>query len=150
MLSLPLDEKRKKGDKIPMKWLFFILFPMLVFAVDEPSPPLLDSEQVMEETAPHDVSSDMYQKQFYRTFILILIIVVGSFALIWVMRKYSKDRPFQVNHKKNIKILERRQISPNTFLYHLQIGNKQVVISESKYEVKVIANLDWDESDPSV
>ena len=63
------------------------------------------------------------------------------------MRRYAKNRPFQVNHKKNIKILERRQISPATFLYHIQIGNKQIVISESKSEVRVVANLDWDETE---
>ncbi len=138
-----------------MKWLYFILFPMLAFAADvlpqtQQSEPVV-TEEVAPETEEVDPvpSSDMYQKQFYRTLILTLIIVVGSLALIWFVRKFSKDRPFQANHKKNIKILERRQISPSTYLYHIQIGSKQIVISESKNEVRVVANLDWDESEVS-
>ena len=138
-----------------MRYLFLILFPMLAFAADIPlqtqqSEPVVNEEiaPAPEEVAPA-LSSDMYQKQFYRTLILTLIIVVGSLALIWFVRKFSKDRPFQANHKKNIKILERRQISPSTYLYHIQIGSKQIVISESKNEVRVVANLDWDESEVS-
>ena len=136
-----------------MKWLYILLFPILIFSQEivgnQENISSPDEEiQIEHKESQQTLSSDVYKKQFYRTFVLIFIIVVGSFLLIWLVRKFAKDRPFQVNHKKNIKILERRQISPNTYLYHLQIGTKQVIISESKYEVRVITNLDWDQPDP--
>lgn len=143
-----------------MKWLFIALFPLFVFAADtppqSPPPPASTETPATEEIVPESeevapaLSSDMYQKQFYRTLILTLIIVVGALVLIWFVRKFSKDRPFQANHKKNIKILERRQISPSTYLYHIQIGSKQIVISESKNEIRVVANLDWDDSEATI
>ncbi len=135
-----------------MRLWYFLLLPLLAFAA-EPEAVAKPVETEVEEVQPEadnvqsPISSDMYRKQFFRTLIVIVIIGVIAIVLISLMRRYAKNRPFQVNHKKNIKILERRQISPVTFLYHIQIGNKQIVISESKNEVRVVANLDWDETE---
>lgn len=120
-----------------MRWLFCFFLPWLIYA----------DEIVPEEIQPKPVnlSSELYQKQFFHTLIIIVVIVITAFVLIWLMRRFSKDRPLQMNHKKNIKILERRQISPNTYLYHMEIGTKQFVISESKCDVRLITNLDWNE-----
>ncbi len=128
-----------------MRYLFLILFPILLSATE--LPPSSETETTATEEIAPNLNPDIYQKQFYKTFIVTLIIVVGSLALIWYVRKFSKDHHFQTNHKKNIKILERRQISPNTYLYHIQIGSKQIVISESKNDVRVVANLDWETSE---
>lgn len=137
-----------------MKWLFALLIPLLAYAEEPaPQPPAqapTSIEEVKPEASPVAISSDVYQKQFFRTLVVILIIVGGAVVLILLTRRLSKNRPLLMNHKKNLKILERRQLSPNTYLYHMQMGNKQFVISESKLEVRLIANLDWDEtnSDP--
>lgn len=128
-----------------MKWLYLIICPLLLFGNEEElltSHP--ETETIHEEITP-SLSADMYQKQFVRTLIVTAIIVIAAFLIIWLFRKFAKDRPFQINHKKNIKILERRQISPSTFLYHIQIGNKQLILSESKLEARVVTTLDWDE-----
>ena len=133
-----------------MRWLFLLLLSLLTYATDIPSPednPPPLTEEVKPEASPLNLSSDIYQKQFFRTLIVALIVIVGAVLLIWLMRKFSKERPLQMNHRKNLKILERRQISPNTYLYHMQIGSKQFVISESKSEVRLITTLDWDESE---
>ncbi len=129
-----------------MRWLFLFLFPLLICA-DDISP---TSEEIKPEASPVTLSSDAYQKQFSRTLIVTLVIVIGAFALIWFTRRLSKDRPLQMNHQKNLKILERRQISPNTYLYHMQIGSKQFVISESKLDVRLVASLDWEVPDSPV
>ncbi len=133
-----------------MKWLYLILCPLLLFSNEEEILPSHPANEAVQEEMPPSLSTDMYQKQFIRTLIVTAIIVVAAFLLIWLFRKFSKDRPFQINHKKNIKILERRQISPSTFLYHIQIGNKQLILSESKLEARVVTTLDWDEEDPSI
>jgi flagellar biogenesis protein FliO len=142
-----------------MRWIFILFLPFAIYA-NEPqleAPTLGDkaetpvSEEVSQqkEDLQNELSPDIYRKQFFRTLILIVIIGGGALTLIWLMRRFSKRGTFQTNQKKNIKILERRQISPNTFLYHIQVGTKQCVISESKCDVRVVANLDWDESEIS-
>jgi len=131
-----------------MRWLFFLLLPLLAFA-EEPTPATEPppTQEVKPEASPIAISSDVYQKQFFRTLVVILIIVAGAIILILLTRKLSKNRPLTMNYKKNLKILERRQISPNTYLYHMQMGDKQFVISESKLEVRLITHLDWDETE---
>lgn len=129
-----------------MRWFFLFLFPLLLCADDISS----TSEEIKPDSSPVHLSTDVYQKQFSRTLIIALIIVIGAFTLIWFTRRLSKDRPLQMNHHKNLKILERRQISPNTYLYHMQIGSKQFVISESKLDVRLVATLDWEVPDSPV
>ncbi len=140
-----------------MRWIFLLLLPFSLYT-NEPTPENPPSSDKVETPAQEEISDpkeeisselspDIYKKQFFRTLILIVIVGGGALTLIWLMRRFSKSGAFQANQKKNIKILERRQISPNTYLYHIQIGAKQCVISESKCDVRVVANLDWDDSE---
>ncbi len=89
-----------------------------------------------------------YSKQFKGTLIAILIIIALVFLLIWLMKRFSNNRPLHMNHRKHIKILEKRPLSPNTYIYLLQVGDKQIVIAESKFQVQKVATLDWNETDP--
>ncbi len=135
-----------------MKWLYLFFCPILVFCADlsetqKPEPASSEEVQPIPEESVQSLSPDTYRKQFYRTLIFIIAIILIALLLIWWMRKFSKNQTFQANHKKNIKILERRQVSPSTFLYHIQIGSKQVIISESKCDVRMITTLDFDETD---
>lgn len=86
-----------------------------------------------------------YQGQFIKTFIALVAIVLGIFIAMYFIRRFSYIRPLQMNHQKNIKILEKRPISPSTCLYHIQVGDKQFVLSESKLEVRNVAPLNWKE-----
>lgn len=81
--------------------------------------------------------------------IILFLMLPLIMLLAWFMKKTSLHSLFRMNHTKNIKILERRILSPHTYLYHIQIGDKQLIISESKQSVKVITPLDWPEKDPS-
>lgn len=89
-----------------------------------------------------------YSKQFTATLIAILIILLLVLLVIWIMRRFSTNRPIQMNHRKHIKILERRPLSPNTYVYLVQVGDKQFVIAESKFQVHNVATLDWNETEP--
>ena len=53
----------------------------------------------------------------------------------------EEGRSIQINHKKHMKILERRPLSPNTYLYLVQIGDQQCMIAESKFQVKHLTTL---------
>ena len=48
----------------------------------------------------------------------------------------------QANLTKNIKILEKRAISPKSLLYIVEIDGKKILISESNLEVRKIKEID--------
>ena len=131
-----------------MRTLLFLLLSVCAYAVEAPAePPPVEETHIKPEASPPNFTNDIYQKQFTRTIIVAIVVILFAIFVIWMTRRLSKNRPLYMNHHKNLKILERRQISPNTYLYHMQIGNKQFVIAESKFEVRVVANLDWADSE---
>jgi len=131
-----------------MRTLLFILFTVCAYAADAPAePPSSEEVQVKPEGSPPSFTEDIYQKQFSRTLIVSIVVILFAIFVVWMTRRLSKNRPLYANHHKNLKILERRQISPSTYLYHMQIGNKQFVISESKCDVRLVATLDWSDSE---
>lgn len=93
------------------------------------------------------IPADGYKNQFIKTVIAITIVFILVVVTIFCLRRYSGTRTFHMNSRKNIKVLERRSLSPNTHLYHIQVGSKQFVIAESKFDVRTLATLDSIESD---
>ena len=140
--------------------LLFTLFGPLQIFSDESKPPKTEEAQPSENEEnqtivrptgdpPFSSESD-YQKQFTKTLIAIVIIIAVAFLIIWILRRYSPARTLNTNARKNIKILERRHLSPNTYLYHVQIGDKQVIIAESKFHVTTVTTLDWNEDQSDI
>ena len=97
----------------------------------------------MDDVKPMALSPDAYQTQFFVTILCLIGVIIGTFLIIYLFRRYAGSRFIQLNHKKHIKVLERRQISPATSLYHVQVGTKQFILSESKAEVRHITALDF-------
>jgi len=142
--------------------LCLIVFtPCLVFAEEEPDQIKQTIQETKDETAqefedPQEVvapskpevispSEISYKAQFYKTLIAVILILLIVLFFIWILRRFSPSQAFHANSRKNIKILERRHLSPNTYLYHIQVGEKQFIIAESKFQVSTVATLDWNE-----
>ena len=144
-----------------MKHIFLLLilqFSLVAVPSANTKPPQKSGESPQTE---HDIAdplenleeekSDQYQtlddaqfqKNFVKTLIAILVIIVLALLALWIIKKMSVGRRFTINHKKSIKILESRAISGQTILYHLEIGGKQLIMAESKCSVKTITELDW-------
>jgi flagellar biogenesis protein FliO len=104
-----------------------------------------DGEMKPEATTPNFIDPN-YQKQFFRTLIFICVLILGAMIIVFI---YKRASPMSVISKKNgrgnIKILERRSLSPQTYLYMVEIGGKQFILSESKVDVRNVQNLDWPE-----
>jgi flagellar biogenesis protein FliO len=134
-----------------MKLLKLFLLPCLL-AFAEPStneeikPEEVQTEEVVPQSDPPIISGDTYKKDFYTTLFSLVIVLVIAIVLTVLIKKLGKNKIFQMNGTKNIKVLEQRFISPNTSLFHVQVGDKQFIISESKLEVKFITNLDWNQN----
>lgn len=109
------------------------------------------SKQVEEDFPKSSASPPAYldeghQKQFFITLIFICVLILFALIVIYVYRRASPmSKITKKNSRNNIKILERRSISPQTYLYHIQVGDKQFIVSESKVDVRSVATLDWPE-----
>ena len=114
-----------------------------------PSPENTPEEDLTEDFPQADVKTPpfldtQYQKQFFRTLIFIFLLIVFAMIIVFIYRRASPmSKITKRNSRTNIKILERRALSQQTYLYHVQVGDKQFILSESKLEVKNVATLDW-------
>lgn len=145
------------------KIAFFLLTPFLVFGSMEVAPaksftkevtqttleessdkePILDDEVKPEATTPPFLDTN-YQKQFFRILLFFGILIIFLIIVIYIYRRGSPiSKITSKNNKNNIKILERRALSPQTYLYHIQVGDKQFILSESKVDTRHITTLDW-------
>lgn len=102
-----------------------------------------DSDIMMQSPLYKNEST---QKQFFRILVFLCILIVFGLIVLYV---YKRGAPISTlkkrNGKNNIKILERRSLSPQTYLYHIEVGDKQFILSESKVEVRCVSTLDWPE-----
>ena len=136
-----------------MKRFFLLLSIALMSAASSHADPPQPEPETFEQEAPTPATSTAlpshnYKKQFTGTLIAIVLVVSLVFFIIWLLRRFSCERPLHMNHRKHIKVIERRPLSPNTFIYLIQVGDKQFVIAESKFHVHNVATLDWNETTP--
>jgi flagellar biogenesis protein FliO len=113
----------------------------------DPSTPLETDEQEEQVSTPTGSPSFLetgYQKQFFRTLVFFFLFILFGMLAIFIYRRGSNISTISKrNSRNNIKILERRSLSPQTYLYHIQIGDKQFILAESKVDVRNVADLDW-------
>jgi len=109
---------------------------------NKPAPP--DDDSIQPEPTTPNFIDPAYQKQFFRTLIFLCVLIIFAMIIVYV---YKRASPMSAISKKNgrgnIKILERRSLSPQTYLYHVQVGDKQFILSESKVDVRNVSTLDW-------
>ena len=100
-------------------------------------PPLTDQDFPVTESPPS------YENAFMKMILILVGLLLIIFLSIWLLKRFSRSRITSMNHLRNIKILERRPLSPKTMLYLIDIGGKQIVISESHLEVRKVTSIDW-------
>lgn len=94
--------------------------------------------ELIEQEQPSD---DRFYHEFVKMLLTLGFIILLIFVLIWMMKKMSNVKIEQSNLGSSIKILEKRNLSPKTTLYLLDIGDKGVAISESINGVTLISDF---------
>lgn len=102
-----------------------------------------ESRAVHPMPEPPTSAEGEYRGTFVRTFLTLIGIILLFFLTIWLFRRAPMTRSKQLNNKKNIKVIESRQLSPKTMLYLVEVGGKQIVISESHIHVEKLTTIDW-------
>lgn len=101
-----------------------------------PPPPSLEPQTSLSEPA---VS---YESAFIKMLVTLGGLILCVFLTIWILRRLSQGRFRGLGSNRSIQILEKRALSPKSILYLIQVGSKQVLISESQFEVRKLATLE--------
>lgn len=139
-----------------MHRLFFFIFPLVViflqndlFAVDEPpvqAAPTILHEYVQEEEGKQAYN---FMDEFSSMMSTVAVLLVAVLVLAWIMKRVVKTREAQLNLSSNIKVLERRVLSPRSNIYLLEVGESVLLIGESAAGVHALADLSKDYRDES-
>ena len=88
-------------------------------------------------------TTESYETAFIKTIVVLVGLLVLILLTVWMFKKLSRGRLRSFNYHKSVKILEKRPLSPKSMLYLIEVGGKQVLISESQFEVRTITTLDY-------
>lgn len=125
--------------------LFVNVFPLFVLVAQESGHTSSPSTKPQKEQIDKDLFPEKSTSDFRSTFMKMVWSLIALIALLfltfWLFRRLSKMRLHQANQLKNIKILEKRAISPKTCLYLIETEGDKVLISESQLEVRLINKL---------
>jgi len=82
-----------------------------------------------------------YKPTFIKMIFIFIALIVLIFLTFWIFKKFMKIKIHQGNLTKNIKIIERRAISPKSVLILVEFEGKKILISESSLEVRKIKEI---------
>lgn len=121
-----------------------------------PLPPSKKSSRFgMAQTKPknssHSPLTMPHQEHFTKTLSVLVGLLVLVFLTVWLFRRLSFGK-FSTSRGSNgsIQILSRRPISPKTMLYVVEADGKKTLIAESQLEVKTLAQLSKEKSEPDL
>ncbi len=102
---------------------------------------LADATTTIAPAAPMTDSLPSYEGAFVKMFLTLLVLVVGIIGTVWFLKRLSRGR-FGGSSSTSIVVLEKKQLSPKTMLYVVEVEGKQALIAESQLEVKNIMVLE--------
>lgn len=91
------------------------------------------SEQAIEKEFP----KPDFQKALVKMMASIVAIIVLAIITVYAFRKLTRSRFSQANNGRNIKILEKRIISPKSILYLVEYEGIKALVSESHLDVRI-------------
>jgi flagellar biogenesis protein FliO len=110
--------------------------PQVKPPVETPLPPQAEPDAVLDQPA---VS---YESAFFKMLLTLGGLILVVFLTIWLLRRLGQGKFGGAGSSRTIHILEKRPLSAKSMLYLVQVGSKQVLISESQFEVRRIASVE--------
>ena len=83
-----------------------------------------------------------YGGLFWKTILTLIGIVVVFVLVFYLLREWLGIRSTRMNYLKNIKILEKRPLSPKSMLYLVEVAGRQFLLAESQLEVRPITEIE--------
>ena len=89
-----------------------------------------------EQVTPPPTPS--YEATFFKMILTLAGLLCLVLVTIWALKKFSHGRFGSFGSQKNIVILERKNLSPKTLLYLVEVDGKKILLSESQLEVRML------------
>lgn len=115
-----------------LKWLLLALVTIQTLVFCET--PSIDLDNVA--TPPLSQTSANYKKMLTEASLMVFALLGFVLLAIFILKRISSQRTFQMNRERYIKIIERRPLSPKTSIYLVQVGDQKIVLTESQVEVR--------------
>ncbi|NGX56179.1 MAG: hypothetical protein K1060chlam5_00416 [Candidatus Anoxychlamydiales bacterium] len=103
----------------------------------------IDTEIISLDDSPITVMPEVEFKSIFFKMLFTLIALIGLIlASVYFFKRFAKIKFNSQNVNSNIKILEKRAISPKSMLYLIEVNGKRSLVSESHLEVRKVMDLD--------
>jgi flagellar biogenesis protein FliO len=83
-----------------------------------------------------------YEASVMKMILVLVGLVVLALFTYWLLRKVSQGRFRTLGRKPVIQVVERKQLSPKTMLYIVELEGKKVLLSESQLEVRNLTTFE--------
>lgn len=91
---------------------------------------------------PVDEPADKFTGELLNMLMTLGFLVAGILALSWILKRMLNAKVQQQNVSSNIKVLERRSLSPKAGIYLIEVLGKTLVIGESPAGFQHLATID--------
>ena len=96
----------------------------------------------LKQNYPHiKIIEVEFKSVFFKMLFNLIALVILIVATYYFFKRFTKMKFINQNQNSNIKILEKRVLSPKSILYLIEIDGKKSLISESHLEVRKIKDL---------
>ncbi len=95
----------------------------------------------LENKANFPTTDEHFLKDFMSMLTTLGLIIVFIFFVSWFLKKMLNSRLQQLNTTSEIKILERRALTPKSAIYLIEIKGKEMVIGESSNGLSLLADF---------
>lgn len=110
------------------------------------APPDAPAVYPFEENLDSPISTDDHFIKGFMSMLASLGIIIALLLIVsWFFKKMMNTRLQQLNTTSDIKILERRSLSPKATIYLLEIKGKGIVIAESSNGLTRLADFNPDD-----
>ena len=114
-------------------WMFFTVFS---FAEEQETITASKDTELTTPLLEDSLPTTDFSKTFIRMLISLAAIIILLLVTYWALKKMMRMKQIHANQQKNIKILEKRMLSPKTMLYLIEINGNKIFLSESHLEVR--------------
>ncbi len=113
--------------------------------------PQKGNEHFSLEELKNDQASpeDHFMRDFINMLFSLGLIVALIFIASWFLKRMMNTRLQQINESSEIKIIDRRSITPKTIVYLLEVKGKGLVVGESTHGLSLLSTYETESSEES-
>jgi flagellar biogenesis protein FliO len=108
-------------------FLLLLFAPLFALADGPPG-----TQTFQPEVPPQAIT---YEQTFGKMLLILFLLVAFVVIVVWLLRRITQGK-FRFGGSSTIQIIERRNLSPKTMLYLIEVRGKPILISESQLEVR--------------